>query len=276
MIKILYRVIMDHIGQMGVQMPVIGLGTWQMTGRECERGVESALRKGYRHIDTAELYGNEREIGKALDKSDVRREEVFITTKVWRSNLSYERVFQAVDESLRKLGTNYVDLLLIHRPSYSVPLEDTVRAMDQLVEKGKTKNIGVSNFSADQMRKFQEISENHMFTNQVEYHLYHSRKQQEKIRYCQEEDILLTAYSPLARGRCVSDPVLEKIGEKYDKSPAQVELRWLIQQENVIAIPKASDPGHQKENLNVFDFQLKEEEIQNIFNQDKGKSFVTP
>lgn len=244
------------------QIPKIGLGTWQMRGESCRRSVLSALEMGYRHLDTAEYYRNEEAVGRAIQESGVPREELFITSKVWSSHFQKDQVQQAGEDSLRRLGVDYLDLYLIHHPSDAVPLEETLAGMQALVDQGKTRFIGVSNFSVSLLERSREIAGAPIFTNQVKYHPFHP--QEALVEYCQQEDILLTAYSPLARGGVLGDPTLKEIGNRYDKTPAQVALRWLIQQPMVITIPKASSEEHQKANLAVFGFQLNAEEMEAI------------
>lgn len=249
------------------KVPVLGLGTWQLTGQDCVESVENALRIGYRHIDTAQAYGNEEEVGKGIENSDVSRGEIWLTTKLWRDNLNQGSLKASVDESLRKLQTEYVDLLLIHWPFREMDLAEVLKEMDELVEEGKVRNIGVSNFTATQLEKAEELSENPILTNQVEYHPF--LNQDIVLEKCREMDSMLTAYSPLARGEVVNNKILKEIGSKYGKSAAQIVLRWLIQQENVCAIPKATSKEHQKSNIEIFDFKLSEEDMQKI-NELKG------
>lgn len=244
------------------QIPKIGLGTWQMRGESCRRSVLSALKMGYRHFDTAEYYRNEEAVGRAIRESGLDREELFITSKVWSNHFRKDQVQQAGEDSLRRLGLDYLDLYLIHHPSDAVPLEETLAGMQALVDQGKTRFIGVSNFSVSLLERSRENAGAPIFTNQVKYHPFHH--QDDLLQYCQAEGILLTAYSPLARGRVLGDQTLKEIGNHYDKTPAQVVLRWLVQQERVITIPKASSEQHQRDNLAVFDFQLSAEEMEAI------------
>jgi 2,5-diketo-D-gluconate reductase B len=247
----------------GAEVPLVGLGTWQMNGETCQNAVTTGLEQGYRHIDTAQMYGNEDRVGAAVAKSDVDRAEVFVTTKLNRGNLGEDAVLSSTEESLERLGMNYVDLLLIHTPSQSVPIEETIEAMNQLQEEEMVRYIGVSNFSVQQIREAVEVSETPILTNQVKYHPFYS--QNDLVEYCVENDILLTAYSPLARGDVIGDDTLTAIGERYGKTAGQVALRWLIQQPNVITIPKASNQDHLTENIAIFDFELADEEMQQVF-----------
>ncbi len=244
------------------QIPKIGLGTWQLRGENCRESVLSALEMGYRHLDTAEYYRNEKEVGQAVQDAGVDRDDLFLTSKVWSNHFQKAAVQQACEDSLKRLRVDYLDLYLIHYFSNAVPLEETLAGMQALVDQGKTRFIGVSNFSVSQLDRSRELTEAPIFTNQVEYHPF--RPQDSLLDYCQEHEMLLTAYSPLDRGRVLRDATLRKIGERYGKSAAQITLRWLVQQERVIAIPKAGSRSHQRANLEVFDFQLTPEEIKLI------------
>ncbi|MDQ4129145.1 MAG: aldo/keto reductase [Actinomycetota bacterium] len=244
----------------GEKVPSLGLGTYRLTGEACARAVERALSMGYRHVDTAQMYGNEAEVGRGVESSGVDRGEVFLTTKVWPDDFAYERVIRKVRESLKKLGTDYVDLLLMHWPSERVPLEETLGAMRELQEAGSTLHVGVSNFSPSLVQEASRYAE--IFCNQVEYHPY--KDQSALLKQARETDYLLTAYRPLSRGSVEDDATLREIGEAHGKSAAQVTLRWLIQQEKVSAIPKATGEDHLMANLDVFDFELSAEEMDRV------------
>jgi diketogulonate reductase-like aldo/keto reductase len=247
----------------GVDVPKVGFGTARMTGEECREAVENALDLGYRHLDTAQMYDNEDAVGAALAASDVDRSEIFLTTKLNRGNLTREDALRSFEESLDRLGTDYVDLLLIHAPSDSVPVEETLGAMNDLQDEGSVEHVGVSNFSVEQLREAIRTSETSILTNQVKYHPYHP--QDDLLNVCVEEDVLLTAYSPLAKGKVSDDETLAEIGDRYGKTAGQVALRWLVQQENVVTIPKAADRDHRRENVDVFDFELTDEEMDRVF-----------
>lgn len=253
---------MKHVEVQDERIPALGLGTWQLTGEECVKSVREALDTGYRHIDTAQAYDNEAEVGQAIQESNVSRDDIWLTTKIWRSNFQPDRVISSFHESLEKLQTEYVDLLLIHWPHESVPVEDTLEAMASLVDDGKVKNIGVSNFTTPLLQKAIQESEKPLLTDQVEYHPF--LNQDALLEKCRENDIMLTAYSPLARGEVVENETLGEIGERYSKTAAQVALRWLIQQENVAAIPKASSRDHLEQNFEIFDFKLSKDEMNRI------------
>jgi len=252
---------MESVSVDSVEVPVLGFGTWRLEGDECRTAVKRALELGYRHVDTAQMYGNERAVGRAIEESPVEREEVFLVTKVRRKNLAPEDVRQTVEASLDRLGTD-IDLLLIHSPSQTVPLEDSLAVMNEFQDEGSVSHIGVSNFSVDQTRAAMEASETPILTNQVEYHPF--KDQDELLAFCRDEGVLLTAYSPLADGQVPGTDLLERIGAEHGKSAAQVAIRWLIQQENVAAIPKAASRDHQAENADVFDFRLTDEEMDQI------------
>lgn len=239
-------------------MPVIGLGTWEMVGTVCTESVITALELGYRHIDTAQIYGNEKEVGKGMHQSGVNREEIFLTTKIATSNLTPERIRRTAAESLERLATGYVDLLLIHWPTGAMDLNDCLETMFDLRDKGYVKYVGVSNFDPYLFKKALEIGP--VLTNQVKFTPYD--KEFENLKLAQEQKKIITAYSPLARGRIANDRIMSKTGEKYGKTASQVTLRWLIQLKNVSVIPKARGEKHQKENLEIFDFELSDEDME--------------
>jgi 2,5-diketo-D-gluconate reductase B len=251
---------MEYQTVKGEKVPSLGLGTYRLTGEACERAVERGLSLGYRHLDTAQMYGNEAEVGRGIRSSGVDRGEIFVTTKVWPSDFAHDRVIGKTRESLEKLGTDYVDLLLMHWPGDGVPLGETLGAMRELQEAGDVLYIGVSNFSPSLVEEATGHAE--IFCNQVQYHPY--RDQNALRDQAQELDYLLTAYTPLSRGGVQDDATLEEIGEAHGKSATQVALRWLVQQDKVSAIPKATSEEHLRENLDVFDFELSEEEMDRI------------
>jgi 2,5-diketo-D-gluconate reductase B len=253
---------MEYVSVQGEQVPALGLGTWNLTDGECVRTVRTALGLGYRHLDTAHDYGNEREIGHAVDVSDVPREECFVTTKLWPTNYRYDAVVESTRESLDRLGMEYVDLLLLHWPSLYVPIEETLGAMADLIDEGLVRRIGVSNFSRSRLEEARERSREPILTDQVQYHPYRDRS--DLLEYCRREGVMLTAYSPLVHGGLVGDDRLAEIGARYGKTAAQVALRWVVQQEMVAAIPKASSREHLTANLAVFDFSLTDEEMAEV------------
>jgi diketogulonate reductase-like aldo/keto reductase len=259
---------METVTVQGVDVPALGLGTARMKGEECRDAVETALDIGYRHLDTAQMYDNEAAFGAALRGHPVDRGDVFVTTKIHPSNLAREDVHRSFEASLDRLDTAYVDLLLIHAPRDHVPIEETIGAMNELQAEGTVRHIGVSNFSVDQTRAAIEASETPIITDQVEYHPYND--QTDVLAFCIDNDVTLTAYSPLANGTVVKDETLAEIGDRYDKTPAQVALRWLLQQDRVVAIPKASSRDHMVENFDVFDFELSAEEMATVFGLQGG------
>ena len=254
---------MNYLNMGEREVPVVGLGTWDLRGSECVRSVRTALELGYRLIDTAEIYANEKEVGEAVQESGIDREDIILTTKVWTNNLRYDDCLGSLHESLKKLRMDYVDLYLIHWPTDSVPLEETMKAMDRLLEEGMTRAIGVSNFNASLLDQARLMSAFNVVCDQVKYHPFIS--QAELLEYCQGNGVVLTAYSPLARGRVRGNPVLEEIGKRYGKNASQVALRWLIQQPWVQVIPKAAGRKHQQENIDIFDFELTHDEMAEIF-----------
>lgn len=253
-------------------MPRIGFGTWQITGPDCEAAVQDALEIGYRHLDTARAYKNEAEVGKGLKASGVAREDVFLTTKLWMDEFASDRVPEAAEASLRALGTDYVDLLLLHWPNPEVPLAETLGALERLQEAGRIRHFGVSNFPPGMLREAAGIGP--VFTDQVEYHPFLG--QDALLAIADERDLMLTAYAPLAHGKVPSDPVLTEIGEQHGKSPGQVALRWLIEQPRVCAVPKASSHERRGENFAVFDFALSDDDRSRIAALPKDRRDFSP
>lgn len=250
---------MNTIDLQGRPMPVLGLGTWQLSGSACERVVRTALDIGYRHIDTAEMYGNESDIGRAVAAGTVPRGDLFITTKLWTNHLRARDVGPTVEASLRKLRTDYVDLLLIHWPNPSVPIGETLGAMQKLAAAGKARAIGVSNFPVALMREAVETLKMPIVCNQVEYHV--RLDQRPVLDYARRHRLAVVAYCPLGRGRLIDHPVLTRIGGKHGKTAAQVALRWLVQQPGVAAIPKSSSERNLRANFEIFDFALDEDDL---------------
>lgn len=242
----------------GVKVPALGFGTWRLSGPTCRSMVRHALQIGYRHIDTASIYGNEDEVGQGIAESGIPRGEIFLATKVWTNRLAFDAVQRAAIDSLERLKTGYIDLFLIHWPNRSVPLADTLAGMRRLQDDGLIRHIGVSNFPLALMREAIETQGVPILANQMEFHPYLS--QNRVLAYCRQMGITLTAYCPLAEGRVVRDPVLRQIGAKYGRSAAQVALRWLIEQDGVSAIPMTADPDHCRANLDVFGFALAPED----------------
>ncbi len=265
---------MQYKNIQGVDVPEIGLGTYKLHDQECSNAVRSALDIGYRHIDTAQMYKNEREIGEAINISSVPREDIFITTKILRTNLAADDVLQSTEQSLRNLDTPYVDLLLIHWPNSNHDIQKTLESMLTLRDQGKALNIGVSNFTLSMLKELNDELRAPVFCEQIEFHPFID--QLDILDYAIEKDILLTAYAPLAQGKVISDEDLKNIAEKYNKSAGQIALRWLIEQENVVAVPKSSSPQHLKQNFNIFDFELTDKDFERIDQLDKSTRMVNP
>ena len=253
----------------GVNMPMIGYGVYQVDPAECERCVSDALRVGYRMIDTAQAYHNEEGVGAAIAKSGIPREELFIVSKVWISNYGYEKAKASIDESLRKLGTDYIDLMLLHQPFCD--RYGAYRALEEAYKEGKLRAIGVSNFYPDHFIDLTSNVEIPPMVNQVETHVFDQQIQAQK--YMEEFGCQIMSWGPLAEGRnnFFTNPVLEAIGKKYGKSVAQVALRWLTQR-GVIIIPKSVHVERMEQNLNILDFTLSDEDMAEIAKLDTGKS----
>lgn len=246
----------------GARIPAIGFGTWELRGREAQAMVEAALEMGYRHIDTAQMYGNEAEVGAAIRASGVPREEIFLTTKIWPEQFRAGDFRRAVGESIGRLGVDRVDLLLLHWPNPAVPLRETMEALDEVVEKGLARHGGVSNFTTRLLDEATALARTPLAVNQVEYHPY--LDQGPVLGKLRAHGMALTAYCPLARGRFFEEPVVQEIARRHGRTPGQVGLRWLVQQEGVVAIPRSSKPEHARLNLAVFDFDLSAEEMNRI------------
>ena len=253
---------MDHLSFQNVKIPALGFGTWKLAGEGCVKSVGQALSLGYRHIDTAQIYGNEEDVGQAIAESAVPRGQVFLTTKVWMDNVGERKLAPSVEESLHKLRTDHVDLLLIHWPVEQVPFDEQLRALQDVQKAGKARLIGVSNFTVAQMTEVTKEIGAVIATDQVEYHPF--LDQSPVLDFCRANGMFLTAYSPLARGKILGDRTLEEIAETHGKTVGQVTLRWLVQQGDVAAIPKAGSEKHLKENFAIFDFALSAAEMARI------------
>ena len=256
----------------GIEIPKLGFGTWQLSGDDCVVGVRDAIELGYRHIDTARAYGNEAQVGQGLHDSGRNRDEIFLTTKLWYTELSAVGVHDQVEQSLRELRTEYVDLLLIHWPNRRVPLAETLAAMLEVREAGRVRHLGVANFPSAMLRDALEHAP--LVCNQVEYHPYLAQPQ--VLEVAREHGLMLTAYSPLAQGAVLRDPTLREIAEAHDRSPAQIALRWLLDQPHVSAVPKASSREHRATNLAVFDFELTDEDRGRIAGLQRGIRTIDP
>jgi 2,5-diketo-D-gluconate reductase B len=246
----------------GHSIPALGLGTWQLRGSECERAIRTALELGYRHFDTAARYANETEVGAALNSSPISRADLFVTTKVWPDNFRAADLKRSADESLKRLNLDYVDLLLLHWPNDSIPLAEPIGALNEVAAAGKTKSIGVSNFSIDLLKQSAALSERPIANNQVKFHVQEPKT--DLLRYARGQGVSITAYSPLAKGNLADDPVLTRIGAKHGKTASQVALRWLVQQDGVCVIPKATREPNLRSNLGIFDFTLDEADLREM------------
>jgi len=253
----------------GVKMPVLGYGVYQVSREECERCVLDALKVGYRSIDTAQSYFNEEQVGSAIQKSGVPREDIFLTTKVWIEHYGYEQAKASVLESMRKLQTGYLDLVLLHQP-----FSDTYgawRALEELYEEGKIRAIGISNFYADRMVDFASFNRIKPVINQVEVHIFNQQKNAKE--WADKYGIQLEAWAPFGEGRggTFENPVIGGIAAKYGKTPAQVMLRWHIQR-GIVVIPKSTHMERMEENFRVFDFALSDEDMEVIAGLDRAES----
>ncbi len=241
-------------------IPVIGLGTWKMSGNSCIKSVMDGINMGYRHLDTAQNYGNESEVGKGIKESNANREDIFVTTKIDPGNLTPSGIKSSFDESLKKLDTGYIDLLLIHWPVSSMDLKACLDTMFELADNDKVKYVGVSNFSPDLFREARNIGP--VANNQVKFSPYNPAF--ETLEVIKETGKTLTAYSPLEQGKVSQDDIFSETARKYDKTVSQITLRWLIQLGNISVIPKASGEDHRKENLDIFDFEIPDEEMNKL------------
>ncbi len=243
----------------GANIPALGFGTFRMPDEDVARVLPEALKLGFRHVDTAQIYKNEAAVGDVLSKSGVPRADIFLTTKVWVDRVGHDAFIASVDESLAKLKTDYVDLLLLHWPQSEMPLADRMGALNALKKAGKVRNIGVSNFSTALVAEAVKLSDAPLATNQVEYHPY--LDQTKVLDEVRKHGMSLTSYYLMANGAVPGDPVLKDIGSRHGKTAAQVALRWAIQQKDVIALSKTATVSRLPENFDVFDFALSEDEM---------------
>ena len=251
-----------------IKIPRIGLGTYKLTGQNCVKAVTAALGAGYRHIDTAQMYGNEVEIGRAIVESKVPRNEIFITTKIWPAN--FNNLIEAVEESLRNIKIEKLDLLLLHWPGEVDATNAALNALNEVLHKQYASHVGVSNFNIALLKE--AVAAAPIVCNQVEYHPL--LNQQTLLQFMNEQQLFATAYSPLAQGRAVNNPLVLALAEKYKKTAAQICLRWLIQQPNVVAIPKAEALEKQMNNLDVLNFSMTEADMQALFAIGTNTHFV--
>jgi 2,5-diketo-D-gluconate reductase B len=265
---------MEYLQTQGIRLPRLGLGTFRMQGEACRAAVESALALGYRHIDTAEMYGNEEAIGAAIATARIARSDLHVTTKVWHENLAPDAIRKAFDASLKKLRLDYVDLYLVHWPRSDMNLQAVLETLLKLKEQGRTRAIGVANFPVALLRTAVEEIKAPIACNQVEYHVMLDQTRLRK--YLATKAIPLVAYCPLAQGRAAADPTLVAIGRKHGASAAQVALKWLLDQDGVAAIPKASRRESQRANLDALNIGLDDEDREAIAGLPKNKRCVDP
>ncbi|MBM7684629.1 MAG: aldo/keto reductase [Epulopiscium sp.] len=255
----------------GVKMPWLGFGTFKITEEgQVENSVLEALKVGYRHIDTAAVYGNEESVGRAMKNSGVKREEIFLTSKVWNSDQGYDSTLRAFEASLKRLDTNYLDLYLIHWPK---PLnKETWRALEKLYKEKRVRAIGVSNFKVYHLEELMESCEIVPMVNQVEYH---PRLQQtDLLEFCKKHNIQLEAWGPLMQGKIFDIPLMKELSEKYNKTISQIALRWDLQT-GVVTIPKSVTPERIKENSDIFDFEISKEDMERIAELNTGERVGT-
>lgn len=252
----------------GQDMPAIGFGTWELTSNNVKRPLKVALDTGYRLIDTAKIYNNEINVGEVIQKSELDRQNLFITTKLWNDDQGYDSAIAACTASLERLGLEYIDLYLIHWPVTS-RRNESWRALVELQKQGKAKSIGVSNFTIEHLQELMKISSVVPSVNQVEFHPFIYENQQKLLEFCKQYDILIEAYSPLSRLKRKATPVIEEIAAGIGKTPSQVVLRWCIQHDTV-PLPRSQNPDHIKSNYNVFDFELDDNAMKSINNISDG------
>lgn len=255
----------------GESIPALGFGTYELTGVTCRIAVSRALEAGYRHVDTARMYGNERDVGAAIRESGIPRKDIFLTTKIWYEDLSAEGVEREIDAGLRDLGVDHVDLALVHWPNPDFSLRETLGALERQRERGKVRLLGVSNFTPSLVSEAREAAQ--ICCNQVEFHPL--LDQTPLLRQCRELGMVLTAYSPLAQGKVLEEDVVQRIAHRLDREPAQVVLRWHMQQ-GVAAIPRSAEPDHIRSNLEIFDFTLEPEDERAISELARGERLIDP
>jgi 2,5-diketo-D-gluconate reductase B len=253
---------MKTVSANGATIPALGFGTFRMPGNEVLEVVPEALKLGFRHVDTAQIYGNEAEVGEAILRSGVKRGDIFLTTKVWVDKFRHADFLASADESLTKLKTDYVDLLLLHWPNPAVPLAEQIGALNAVAKAGKVRHIGLSNYNTALMDEALRLSDAPLVTNQIEYHPYID--QSVVIEAARKADLSITGYYAMADGAVLTDPTLREIAAGLGKTAAQVVLRWLIQQDGVIALSKTAKVSRLPENFAIFDFELSPSEMQAI------------
>lgn len=252
---------MQFLEAKGARIPAVGLGTWELRGRDCARLVQQAIKLGYRHFDTAQMYGNERDVGEGVRASGIRREEIFVVTKVSPENLAPGALTRSVKDSIGQLRIGEIDLLLLHWPNKEVPLKDTIEALVNVKRDGLVRHIGVSNYTVALLEQADRLAEHRLVCNQIEMHPF--LDQSKVVNACRALEMAVVAYSPIARGGAGHDAVLERIGKAHGKSAAQVSLRYLVQQ-GIGVIPRTSRIERLSENIDIFDFELTDAEMTQI------------
>ncbi len=251
---------MHHVDANGANIPAIGLGTWTLTGKAATRLVADAIRSGYRHVDTATMYDNEEAVGAGLRASGVSRDEIFLTTKVWPSDIGDGDLQRSVAASLKRLQVDRLDLALIHWPSGTIPLAESIRALNEVKDRGLARHIGVSNFTVALLAEAVVLSRHPLACNQIEYHPF--LNQERVLAACRGHGMAVVSYCPLARGaELFPEPAVTAAAERHGRTPAQIVLRWQVQQEGVVAIPRSSNAERIAQNLRVFDFALEADEM---------------
>lgn len=251
---------MHHVDANGANIPAIGLGTWTLTGKAATRLVADAIRSGYRHVDTATMYDNEEAVGAGLRASGVSRDEIFLTTKVWPSDIADGDLQRSVAASLKRLQVDRLDLALIHWPSGTIPLAESIRALNEVKDRGLARHIGVSNFTVALLAEAVVLSRHPLACNQIEYHPF--LNQERVLAACRGHGMAVVSYCPLARGaELFPEPAVTAAAERHGRTPAQIVLRWQVQQEGVVAIPRSSNAERIAQNLRVFDFALEAGEM---------------
>jgi len=267
---------MKYLNVKGERLPVVGFGTSGLNGGKCTRMVEFALDVGYRHIDTAQGYANEAAVGRAIARTRVPREDIFLVTKIWRSDFGARDLPRSAEDSLRALGTGYVDLLLLHWPNDAIPLAETLAALAAVKTAGKARHIGVGNFTLAHMEEAVDRLGADLFCNQIEYHVRLAGAQRRMLSRLRRDGSALVAYSPLGRGLIPRDKTLARIGAQYGKTAAQVALRWLADQDGVAFITRTGNEAHCREGMAIFDFDLSDDDRAAIAALDDGTRVIDP
>lgn len=257
----------------GIPMPALGFGTFQLESDVARDAVAHALKVGYRHVDTADMYHNHDGVGKAIAESDVPRDELFLVTKIWHDRLHRDALLADADRSLNELGVEYVDQLLVHWPNSDIPMDETFAAMDELVGAGKVRTVGVSNFTVGHMEQAVAASPRPIAANQVELHPYLS--QPDLRAWCDGHGTAVVAYRPILKGEVNDDAVLREIADKHGRTPVQVTLRWIIRS-GMVAIPRSKSPAHIEENLGALDFELDDEDMRRIDGLNRDDRRIDP